>query len=393
MRIVIIVFIVGLSVASCGAKPKNSFLKVGAERTELYIPLLEDKKVGLVANHTSLVGQGRVHLLDTLYSMGVSVLRVFAPEHGFRGSADAGELVDAEVDRKTGVEITSIYGKSKKPSKKQLEGIDIMVFDMQDVGTRFFTYLSTMHYVMEACAENNIPLIVLDRPNPNGGYVDGPILEMTHSSFVGMHPIPIVHGMTLGELAQMINGEGWLKNGARCKLNIISCESYAREMAYELPVNPSPNLPNMRSIYLYPSLCLFEGTIMSVGRGTDFPFQVFGHPNWQDKHFEFTPRSITGAAKHPLYEGRLCFGEDLRSINIDTLRDKRIIDLDYLITAYGDFKDTDSKFFIPFFTKLAGTKSLQSQIEKGMNSAQIHTLWQKDIEMFKRQREPYLIYR
>ncbi|MDR3366383.1 MAG: DUF1343 domain-containing protein [Prevotellaceae bacterium] len=364
-------------------------VRVGAERTAEYIPLTQNKKVGLVANHTSLVNG--VHLLDTLRARGVSVLRVYAPEHGFRGTMEAGANVANGVDKKSGVAITSIYGASKKPSREQLSGIQLMIFDIQDVGVRFYTYLSTLHYVMESCAENGVPLIVLDRPNPNGHYVDGPILEPKYRSFIGMHPIPIVHGMTLGELALMINGEGWLKNGVRCRLTVVACENYNRAEEYRLPVKPSPNLPGMRSVYLYPSLCLFEGTTMSIGRGTDFPFQVLGHPNWREKHFTFTPRSIRGAAKNPPHEKKTCYGIDFREIAIDSLLSQRQLKLEYLLEAYRYFAKRE-KFFTGFFSKLAGNSRLQKQVEQGMSAAQIRASWQPDLAKFRQQRKKYLLY-
>lgn len=364
-------------------------VRVGAERTEEYIPLARHKKTGLVANHTSLVNG--VHLLDTLRALGVDVLRVYAPEHGFRGTMEAGENVESHVDRKSGVAITSIYGASKKPSHAQLSGVQLMIFDIQDVGVRFYTYLSTLHYVMEACAENSIPLIVLDRPNPNGQYIDGPILEPKYRSFIGMHPIPIVHGMTLGELALMINGEAWLKNKAQCRLTVVACESYNRAGEYRLPVKPSPNLPNMRSVYLYPSLCLFEGTTMSVGRGTDFPFQAFGHPLWRGKQFSFKPRSIKKAATNPPYEKKTCYGVDLREISLDSLLGKRRMELEYLLEAYRSFAGK-GKFFTPFFPYLAGNNLLQNQVEQGMSAAQIRASWQPGLEKFRQQRKKYLLY-
>ncbi|MDR0712273.1 MAG: DUF1343 domain-containing protein [Prevotellaceae bacterium] len=374
------------------ATPTNllAAVKVGAERMAEYIPLTQGKKVGLVANHTSLVSG--VHLLDTLLSRGVNVVRVYAPEHGFRGTMEAGANVASYVDKKSGVEITSIYGSSKKPSHEQLSGVQLMIFDMQDVGVRFYTYLSTLHYVMEACAENGIPLTVLDRPNPNGRYVDGPILEPKYRSFVGIHPIPIVHGMTLGELALMINGEAWLKNKAQCKLTVVACENYRRAEAYLLPVKPSPNLPNMRSVYLYPSLCLFEGTAVSVGRGTDFPFQVFGHPSWRQKQFTFKPRSIKGAAQHPPYEKQTCYGVDLREIAIDTLLCQRQLKLEYLLEAYRNFSQKN-KFFNGMFSKLAGNSQLQKQVEQGMSAEQIRASWQPDLRKFEQQRKQYLLYK
>lgn len=364
--------------------------KPAAELLDEYIPLLKNKKVGLVANHTSLVGEK--HLLDVLIENDINVMKVYAPEHGFRGDVGEGENISSSVDAKTGVPIISIYGKSKKPSAEQLKGISCMVFDMQDVGTRFYTYLSTMHYVMESCAENKIPVIVLDRPNPNGFYIDGPLLRKEHKSFVGMHPIPIVHGMTLGELAQMINGEGWLKNNVKCDLTVIKCADYTHQSRYQLPVPPSPNLPNMTAVYLYPSLCLFEGTVLSVGRGTDFPFQVFGHPVYKCKtgyEFTFTPQK-TKIAPSPVLEGKLCYGVSFQNITHDEIiKDK--IDLQYIIDAYNNFEPKD-KFFKSFLSNLAGTTALRKQIESGKTADEIRASWQNDLTAFKTVRKKYLLY-
>ncbi|MDR0414469.1 MAG: DUF1343 domain-containing protein [Prevotellaceae bacterium] len=379
-----------LLLAAAATNAAAAAVRVGAERMEKYIPLTQGKKVGLVANHTSLVNG--VHLLDTLRAQGVNVLRVYAPEHGFRGTMEAGESVAGYVDKKSGVEVASIYNASKKPSREQLSGIQLMIFDMQDVGARFYTYLSTLHYVMEACAENGILLIVLDRPNPNGWYIDGPVLESKYRSFIGMHPIPIVHGMTLGELALMINGESWLKNGVKCNLTVVPCESYNRAAEYSLPIKPSPNLPNMRSVYLYPSLCLFEGTIMSVGRGTDFPFQVFGHPRWIGKQFSFRPRSIKGASKNPLHEKKICYGVDLREVALDSLLNLRQLNLEYLLEAYRYFS-SKGKFFTPFFSTLVGTSKLQKQVEQGLSAEQIRASWQPDLSKFRQLRKKYLLYK
>jgi len=384
-RIIFLLFIAAHTACAQAAAP----VRVGAERMSEYLPLLAGRQVGLVANHTSLV-RG-VHLLDTLRVRGVSVLRVFAPEHGFRGTIEAGENVASYVDKRSGVEVSSIYGVGKKPSVEQLRGVQVMVFDVQDVGARFYTYLSTLHYVMEACAENGIPLVVLDRPNPNGHYVDGPVLQPQFRSFVGMHPIPIVHGMTLGELAQMVNGEGWLKHGVRCSLTVVTCENYSHATPYTLPVKPSPNLPNMRSIYLYPSMCLFEGTAVSLGRGTDAPFQLYGHPDWRERSFTFTPRSIKGVARHPLHENRLCRGVDLRDIDVDSLRRQQALNLDYLIEAYRSFAKKE-KFFTNFFSRLAGTTALQKQVEQGWSAEKIRASWKPELDEFKKKREKYLLY-
>jgi uncharacterized protein YbbC (DUF1343 family) len=359
-------------------------IKTGADNSEKYLPILKGKKVGIVTNQTGILSD-KTHLVDFILEKKINVQRIYAPEHGFRGTADAGELIKDGKDMQTGLPIISLYGDNKKPKPEQLKGIDIMVFDLQDVGARFYTYISSLHYVMEACAENNIPLVVLDRPNPNGGVVDGPILEKENTSFIGMHPIPVLHGMTIGEYGQMINGEKWLKNGIQCKLTVIPCLNYNKEMNYSLPVKPSPNLPNDQSINLYASLCFFEGTNVSLGRGTEKQFQIFGSPFLPKSDFSFTPKPNFGA-KDPLYNGKLCYGEDLSRISkISGLQ------LKWLLKAYNSTSDK-SKFFIPFFTKLAGTKKLQEQIEAGMSETEIKKTWQKGIEDFKKIRKNYQIY-
>ncbi len=369
----------------------DSPIGIGANQMNAYLPLLQGKRVGIVANQTSVVFKSDntfyTHIVDSLLSLKVNIKKVFAPEHGFRGKADAGELLKDGVDTKTGVPIVSIYGKNKKPSKAQLANLDIVVFDIQDVGARFYTYISSLHYVMEACAEANIPVMVLDRPNPNGHYIDGPILEMKHKGFVGMHPIPVVHGMTIGEYAQMINGEGWLENGIQCELKVIPMSNYKHEYTYSLPIKPSPNLPNDVAINLYPSLCFFEGTNVSAGRGTDSQFQIYGSPflNNIEYTFEFVPQANEGA-KHPKHKGKICYGEDLRNKN----RLNRI-HLDYLIKAYQNTKDKH-EFFIDYFTTLAGTTKLQEQIENGVSEKDIRASWAKGLLEFKSMRAKYLIY-
>ncbi|MDT0556701.1 exo-beta-N-acetylmuramidase NamZ family protein [Patiriisocius hiemis] len=376
---------------------------VGASQIEKYLPVLKNKKVGVVANQTSRLDvktmeydsatkteswiRIKEHLVDNLVAKKINVKKVFAPEHGFRGTADAGEVVKDGIDTKTGVPIVSLYGKNKKPTQQQLEDIDIMVFDIQDVGARFYTYISTLHYVMEACAEAEIPLLILDRPNPNGHYIDGPILEPQHSSFVGMHPVPVVHGMTIAEYAQMINGEGWLTNKVKCELTIITMENYTHDTPYSLPIKPSPNLPNDTAINLYPSLCFFEGTIASAGRGTDTQFQIFGAPSLPSEFFpyQFTPQANEGA-KYPKFKGEVCNGLDLR----DTEKlDK--LNLEWLIEAYVGY-GKKSTFFNSFFTKLAGTTKLQEQIEKGYTYKEIRATWLRDLEAYDSMRQPYLLY-
>lgn len=367
------------------AEINNAVIKTGADNYEKYLPLLKDKKVGIVTNQTGILSD-KTHVVDFLLEKKITVQTIFAPEHGFRGTADAGEHIVDGKDPKTGLPIISLYGDNKKPKPAQLSGIDVMIFDLQDVGARFYTYISSLHYVMEACAENNIQLIVFDRPNPNGSIVDGPLLEKEFTSFVGMHPIPLLHGMTIGEYAQMVNGEKWLKDGAQCKLTIIPCVDYNRTMPYSLLVKPSPNLPNDQSINLYASLCLFEGTNVSMGRGTEKQFQIYGSPYLTKTNFSFTPKPNFGA-KDPLYNGKECFGEDLTAYP-----KLKQLELKWLIKAYQNTSDK-TKFFNGFFTKLAGTKKLQQQIESGVSEAQIRKTWQKDLETFKKMRTKYLIYK
>ncbi|MCB2220883.1 MAG: DUF1343 domain-containing protein [Bacteroidetes bacterium] len=364
-------------------------ITVGAERTELYFPLLENKQIAIVTNQTSMVGN--VHLVDTLFISGFDIRKVFGPEHGFRGQASDGEKVADGRDPKTGLPVVSLYGAKRKPLPEDLNGLDLVIFDIQDVGTRFYTYISTMSYVMEACAENDVAFMVLDRPNPNGDFVDGPVLDTAFSSFVGLHPVPAVHGMTVGEYAQMVNGEGWLKNGIQCALTVIPVENYDHTVMYQLPVAPSPNLPNMTAIYLYPSLCFFEGTIISVGRGTDFPFQVIGHPDYALGSFAFTPRSVPGASLHPPYEGETCYGQSLKGYAEHVVLKERHLHLDLLISYYDYFKDK-TPFFTAYFKKLAGTNQLQQQIEAGKTEKEIRDSWQDGLAHFKRIREKYLLY-
>ena len=359
-------------------------IKTGADNYEKYLPLLKDKKVGIVTNQTGILSN-KTHVVDFLLEKKIAIQTIFAPEHGFRGTADAGEHVVDGKDPKTNLSIISLYGDNKKPKAAQLAGIGIMIFDLQDVGARFYTYISSLHYVMEACAENNVLLLILDRPNPNGNIVDGPLLEKEFTSFVGMHPIPLLHGMTIGEYAKMINGEKWLKNGIQCKLTVIPCLDYNRKMDYNILVKPSPNLPNDQSINLYASLCLFEGTNVSMGRGTEKQFQIYGSPYLTKTNFSFTPKPNFGA-KDPLYNGKECFGEDLMAYP----KLKRL-ELKWLLKAYQNTSDK-TKFFNTFFTKLAGTKKLQEQIESGTSEDQIRKSWQKDLENFKKMRTQYLIY-
>ena len=381
-----IILLFGLLLASLGA-PAQDRIETGAEQTGRYLPLLEGRRVGIMTNHTGTVG--RTHLVDTLRSLGVDIRVVFAPEHGFRGQADAGESVASYRDRKTGIDVVSVYGSTKRPPDSIMQRLDVLLFDIQDVGLRYYTYLSSMHYLMEACAANGKRLIVLDRPNPNGFYVDGPVLEAKHRSFVGMHPIPVVHGMTLGELARMIDGEGWLRDGLRCKLTVIPCRGYTHRSRYRLPTAPSPNLPNMRAVYLYPSLCFFEGTPVSLGRGPDFPFQAYGHPELQGD-FSFTPRSNAGA-KNPPLKDKLCHGVDLRTSPSDERIWERGVDLGYVIDCYRQL-NLGEKFFTPMFDRLTGTDYVRQMILQGAGADRIKARWADDVERFKQTRKPYLLY-
>ena len=351
-----------------------------------YLPLLNGKRIGVVANQTSLVGQ--THLVDTLLSLDVDVKKIYTPEHGFRGTADAGAKVNSGKDEKTGLPIVSLYGKNKKPSPEMLQGIDLILFDLQDVGVRFYTYISTMSYVMEAAAENGIPVVVLDRPNPNGFYVDGPVLKSENQSFVGLHQVPVVYGMTIGEYAQMVNGEGWLKDGLTCDLTVIPIRNYNRNAIYELPVRPSPNLPDWEAVYLYPTLCFFEGSIVSIGRGTETPFQVYGHPNMRGS-YTFTPQSTSGASK-PLLEGQRCRGENLVEFAHDYVHNDNQLQLEWVIDAYQQLKD--KSFFTNYFRLLSGDKQLQRDIESGKSADEIRASWNKDLDAFMGIRAKYLMY-
>ena len=361
---------------------------VGAERMGEYLPLLQGKRVALVGNQTSMVGN--THLVDTLLKCDIKVKKILTPEHGFRGTADAGAKVADGVDNVTGLPLVSLYGSHKKPTKEDLADVDIVVFDIQDVGARFYTYISTMHYVMEACAENNVKFLVLDRPNPNGHYVDGPVLDMKYKSFVGMHPVPIVHGMTIAEYARMINGEKWLANGVQCDLQYVTCENYdhrEQNAHYSLPIAPSPNLSADIAIALYPTLCLFEGTVMSVGRGTDKPFEMVGCPDFADTSFYFVPQSKQGASK-PMYEGQKCYGRNYGSTALYDVTSIRIGIWKDILENYTGTKP----FFNSFFTKLAGTPELQKQLEEGKSENEIRASWQEGLTQFKQIRSKYLLY-
>jgi uncharacterized protein YbbC (DUF1343 family) len=371
------------TILSCQAQ-KKSQLVLGAEQLTDVTTLLKGKRIGLMVNNTALVG--KTHLADTLKSLGVNLVRIFGPEHGFRGDAADGELVKDSIDHKTGVPVISLYGKNKKATPAQLKGLDVIVFDIQDVGARFYTYISTLHYLMEACAENGKKLIVLDRPNPNGSYVDGPILQPELKSFVGMHPIPITHGMTIGEYALMINGEGWLEGGVKCELEIIKMKNWKHDDDYSLPVKPSPNLPNDQAIRLYPSICLFEGTNISLGRGTQTPFLILGSPLLKDMPFRFTPVPIKGMSLEPPLKNQLCYGMDLREVAV-----ARKVDLKYVLMFYKMYPDKE-KFFIPYFNTLAGTTVLKQQIKDGLTEEQIRASWKPGLDAFKTKRAKYLLY-
>ena len=406
-KLFVYIFFVVISIVfpfdKCFSQSKTiTDIKVGAESTENYIDLLKGKKVGIVANQTSVIG--KTHLVDSLISLGINLRAIYCPEHGFRGDAEAGAKVNSSIDSKTGLPIISLYGKNKKPSSDEFKKNDIIIFDIQDVGCRFYTYISTLHYVMEACAENNIPLIVLDRPNPNGYYIDGPVLKDTSLvSFVGMHPVPIVYGMTIGEYAQMINGEGWLgtsnkrvigeKGSLKCNLTMIPNQNYKHDLYYTLPIAPSPNLRTPISIDFYPSLCWFEGTPVSVGRGTDRPFEIIGFPEYSDTIFSFTPRVIKGISDNPPYKDIKCYGI-FSSLIPDCIysQSNGQICLKILIDMYKAYPNKD-KFFQPFFDKLAGTKELKEQIKRGDSEKEIRKTWASDLKKFKQIREKYLLYK
>lgn len=369
---------------------EKTIVSSGDKQLEVYLPLLKDQAIGLVVNQSSVING--THLIDTLLSHKLNLKKIFAPEHGIRGKADAGEKVSNEIDEKTGLPIVSLYGKHKKPSPEDLEGLDVIVFDLQDVGARFYTYISTMHLVMEACAENKVKVIILDRPNPNGDYVSGPILEKKYSSFVGMHPIPIVHGLTVGELAHMINGEKWLANGISCDLTVVACKGYTHADIHTLAVKPSPNLPNLNAIRWYPSLCLFEPSVVSIGRGTLHPFEVIGNPTFSadDYTFMFTPKSIVGMSKYPKHENRTCYGIDFRDSS-----SSRKIDYSYLINAYKEINP--EKFFlkdsqINFFYKLCGTDKIHQALKDGKTAKEMEDLFKADLSDYKILRKKYLLY-
>ncbi|MDP1745628.1 MAG: DUF1343 domain-containing protein [Bacteroidota bacterium] len=390
-----LVAILSLNAGAQGITQINNSIKtindvqVGADRTQEYLPLLKNKSVAIVANQSSNIKN--THLVDSLVALGINVKKVFCPEHGFRGLVDAGKKVKTYKDIKTGLPIISLYGKNKKPAALDLKDVDVLIFDIQDVGVRFYTYLSTLHYVMEACAENNKTLIVLDRPNPNGYYIDGPVMEDAYKSFLGLHPVPIVYGLTIGEYAQMINGEAWLTGGLKCNLKVILLNNYTHSDFYELPVRPSPNLPNMASVYLYPSLGLFEGTIVSVGRGTDLPFQIIGHPTLQKTNYTFTPKP-KGGAMEPKYNGQVCNGYNLFNFGTEYMKNTKKIYLYWLINTYKNTPDNTS-FFDENFNYHAGNATLQKQIKENIEEEAIRKSWQPGLENFKTFRKKYLLYK
>ncbi len=387
MKLSLSLLFLALATSACQApdnQTQTTGISPGARQTTAYLPLLKGQSIALVVNQTSTIGP--THLVDSLLSLGIDIKVIFSPEHGFRGDADAGEKIDNSIDHKTGIPIISLYGDHKKPTAADLQGIDLLVFDIQDVGVRFYTYISTMHYVMAACAEFAKPLLILDRPNPNGHYLAGPVLEPEFQSFVGMHPIPIVYGMTMGELALMINGEGWLPAG-KCDLQVIKVDNYTHADHYQLPVKPSPNLPNAQAIALYPSLCLFEPTVISIGRGTTFPFQVIGYPDSTFGEFSFTPVSLPGMAKYPKYQDKTCYGVDLRTTPAPPFT------LSYLIEYYNKWGGGEDFFTGPgFFDKLAGNSTLRQQILQGRTANEIENSWVEGLKNFNARRKKYLLY-
>lgn len=386
ITLVIVYFTLFISYGQNPVIKNYNTVTIGAQQFANYLPKLKNKKVAIVTNQAGVIN--RVSIVDTLLKLKVNIKKIFGPEHGFRGTTEAGEKVNSNIDKKTGLPIISLYGSNKKPSAKDLQGIDVVVYDIQDIGVRFYTYISTLCYVMEACAENKKELIVLDRPNPNGFYVDGPVLKDEFKGFLGLHHVPLVYGMTCGEYAKMANTEGWLKNRCMAKLTVIPCKNYDRKCSYELPVNPSPNIPNSASVLLYPSLGLFEGTIMSLGRGTKMPFQVIGHPEYSDKAFSFEPIP-TELSKTPKYVNQTCYGLDLRNASYITDHPKQI-ELSWLMTTYKNLNKVD--FFDRNFNYHSGNTELQEQIKNGKTEQEIRASWQEDIAKFKEIRKKHLIY-
>jgi len=390
------------NLAQAPKKAKTSVIKTtapaiqpilpAADQISAYIDYLKGKNIGMLINQTSIIGPNKVPVVDSLVKLGIGIKKIFGPEHGVRGNASNGAKVDDSKDPVTGLPVISLYGKHYKPTVDDLKGINLMIFDVQDVGTRFYTYISTLHYLMEACAENNVELVIFDRPNPNA-FVDGPTLDTAYRSFVGMHPIPVLHGMTIAEYAQMINGEGWLKNKVKCKLKIFKVANYSHDMAYKLPVSPSPNLNTDQSILLYPHICFFEGTNISLGRGTMFPFQILGSPLLKGKYtFSFKPVSMPGMSENPPLKDQVCYGISLKDYNTDSLKTSGKLNLAWLITLYKEYPDKEH-FFIPYFTKLAGSETLKKQIIAGKTEAEIRQSWEPALSKFKVTRSKYLLYK
>lgn len=384
----ILSYILFMLLLTCEAK-QDASIKPGAYVFEEYFPLITGKRIGIVVNHASVIGHS--NLVDTLLNLSLDIEKIYTPEHGFKGNAEAGASVNDDTYSEKEIPVISLYGSKRKPTDNDLASIDIMVFDLQDVGVRFYTYISSLHYIMEACAQNEIPLIVLDRPNPNGHYVDGPVLNEKFSSFVGMHTVPIVYGMTIGEYARMINGEFWLSDSVQCELVVIRCKNYSHTDYYSLPIDPSPNLKNMSAIYLYPSTCLFEGTVISEGRGTEAPFQLIGHPDYSRRDVSFIPKSIPGASMNPKLEGKICYGIDLQSLSSDSLKKLNTIQLEYILDFYNDL-NLGSSFFIDYFELLAGTDTLRKKIVRGWGADKIRKSWQEELVNFKEIRGKYLLY-
>lgn len=401
----ILLLLISVLLINCSAQPsrkesgiyKPTAIITGAEQTQEYFPYLKGKRVGLLVNPTSVIN--KTLLVDSMQKAGINIVRIFGPEHGFRGNASAGAAVNDTIDPGTGIPVISLYGKKSRPSKADMQGIDIMIFDIQDVGVRFYTYINVLKIIMEVCAETNLELLVLDRPNPNGYYVDGPILDMNLKSGIGMFPIPILHGMTIAEFAQMINGEGWLEGKTRCKLKIVKMKNYSHDKPYTLPVPPSPNLNTQQAVLLYPSLCLFEGTIISQGRGTYHPFTVLGNPLLRDKYqFSFTPVSIKGMAETPLFQDKVCYGLDLRKYDTGIFRKTKQLNLSWLKELYQAYPEKE-KFFdykqsrqIGNFDKLAGTSKLREQIIAGVSEEEIRKSWEPGLGQYKEMRRKYLLY-
>ncbi len=369
--------------------PSKLTIRPGASQMEEYISVIKGRNIALVVNQTSTVDSQ--HLVDTLLQLGIEIRKIFAPEHGFRGEADAGEEIATDIDPKTRIPVISLYGNQYKPTQENLSGIDLVVYDIQDVGVRFYTYISTLHYLMEACAEKKVPLLILDRPNPNGYYVDGPVLEPDFTSFIGVDPIPVVYGMTPAEYANMVNGEYWLNDGVKCELRYILCQNYTHDSLYSLPINPSPNLRSMTAIHLYPSICFLEGTAVSVGRGTDKPFMLVGYPDFKNGKADFIPKSLPGA-KNPLYLNEMCMGYDLSGLNRGFFLENRRLMLHWIVDFYTSYPEKE-KFFTQYFDKLAGTDSLRKQIEKGASEMEIRRSWEPGLEIFKSIRQKYLLYK